>query len=154
MIGWHPINAQLTVGRSSPHWRTLLGRIQKSYPVDKHVVVAIWGIESNYGASPGSRNVLGSLATLAHSGHRRADFGREQFLQALKIIQNGDVTADRMTGSWAGAMGHTQFIPSTYNAHAVDFDGDGRRDIWGTVADALASTANYLKVSGWQSGVP
>ncbi len=100
----------------------------------------------------GERKVIRSLATLAVTDTRRAPFWRNELLAALAILERGDITPDLMTGSWAGAMGHTQFIPSTYNAHAVDFDGDGRRDIWTSPGDALASTANYLKVSGWVSG--
>ena len=91
---------------------------------------------------------------LAWKGERRAAFGKQQLMAALRIIERGDIEPSRMRGSWAGAMGHTQFIPTTYSAHAVDVDRDGRRDIWGTIADALGSTANYLKVSGWQAGIP
>jgi membrane-bound lytic murein transglycosylase B len=132
----------------------VLDRIEAGLRVDRHVLLAIWGIESNYGTAMGSRNVLRSLATLAQNGGRRAAFGRRELIAALQILERGDITPDRMTGSWAGAMGHTQFIPSTYNAHAVDFDGDGKRDIWGSLTDALASTANYLKVSGWRPEEP
>jgi lytic murein transglycosylase len=96
--------------------------------------------------------VIRSLATLACGDPNRAGFWREQLHAALQIVDRGEITPDRMTGSWAGAMGHTQFIPTTYLSHAVDFDGDGRRDMWGSVPDALASTANYLKASGWRSG--
>ncbi|PJI48566.1 MAG: murein transglycosylase [Pseudomonas sp.] len=129
----------------------VLQRIEITYGVDREAVVAIWGMESNFGQQMGSKNVIRSLATLAYEG-RRPDFGRDQLLAALRIIQHGDVPASNMIGSWAGAMGQTQFIPTTYNQYAVDFDGDGRRDIWGSSSDALASTANYLKTSGWQRG--
>jgi membrane-bound lytic murein transglycosylase B len=129
----------------------VLQRIDTSYGVDREAVVAIWGMESNFGQQMGSKNVIRSLATLAYEG-RRPDFGRDQLIAALQIIQHGDVPASNMIGSWAGAMGQTQFIPTTYNQYAVDFDGDGRRDIWGSSPDALASTANYLKTSGWQHG--
>ncbi|MGI9381731.1 MAG: lytic murein transglycosylase [Methyloligellaceae bacterium] len=132
-------------------YRSVLDKIEARYGVDRHVVIAIWGMESNYGSYRGKRYVVRSLATLAHQG-RRQSFGRTQLLAALRILQRGDVTPARMTGSWAGAMGHTQFIPTTYNAHAVDFDGDGKRDIWGNIPDALASTANYLRVSKWRKG--
>ena len=132
----------------------LLGRIEAKYAVDKRVVLAIWGVESNFGAGPGNRHVIRSLATLSVGDARRPEFWRAELLTALAILQRGDITLERMTGSWAGAMGHTQFMPTSYMAYAVDFDGDGRRDIWGSVADALASTANYLKVSGWQPGEP
>ncbi|WP_152220070.1 lytic murein transglycosylase [Pseudomonas sp. SCB32] len=128
-----------------------LQRIDGTYGVDREAVVAIWGMESNFGQQMGSKNVIRSLATLAYEG-RRPDFGRDQLIAALQIIQHGDVPASNMVGSWAGAMGQTQFIPTTYNRHAVDFDGDGRRDIWGSSTDALASTANYLSTSGWQLG--
>lgn len=131
--------------------RALLDRIEKSYGVDRQVVVAIWGLESNYGDFMGTKSVVRSLATLGFEG-RRPDFGRSQLIAALKIIQNGDIQPEEMLGSWAGAMGQTQFIPTTYLAHAVDFDGDGRRDIWHSTADTLASTAQYLNVSGWQTG--
>ncbi|WP_440468179.1 lytic murein transglycosylase [Pseudomonas sp. YH-1] len=129
----------------------VLQRIDTAYGVDREAVVAIWGMESNFGQQMGSKNVIRSLATLAYEG-RRPDFGRDQLIAALRIIQHGDVPAGNMIGSWAGAMGQTQFIPTTYNQYAVDFDGDGRRDIWGSSPDALASTANYLKTSGWQRG--
>lgn len=128
--------------------------IEAKYGVDRHVVAAIWGIESSYGLLTGEHGVIRALGMLAWKGERRAAFGKQQLMAALRIIERGDIAPSRMLGSWAGAMGHTQFIPTTYGNHAVDFDRDGRRDIWGTVADALASTANYLKVSGWRTGVP
>ncbi len=130
-----------------------LDRIERRYGVDRHVLVAIWGMETLYGTLRGKRNVIRSLSTLGYKG-RRAKFGRTQLLAALKILDAGDITLDRMTGSWAGAMGHTQFIPTSYAAYAVDFTGDGRRDIWGTPHDALASTANYLRRNAWVSGRP
>lgn len=130
--------------------RTLEG-LERKYGVDRHAIVAIWGLESGYGRFKGTHNVPRALATLAYAG-RRQDFGNQQLLAALKILQRGDIPVAEMTGSWAGAMGHTQFIPTTYNAYAVDADGDGRRDIWNSVADALGSTAHYLSASGWQSG--
>lgn len=128
-----------------------LQRIDQRYSVDAEAVVAIWGMESNFGSNMGSRNVIRSLATLAYEG-RRPDFAQGELLAALSILQHGDVPARYMIGSWAGAMGQTQFIPSTYNRYAVDFDGDGRRDIWSSPTDALASTANYLHASGWKPG--
>ena len=106
-----------------------LDAIEARYGVEKEVVVAVWGLESAYGTYRGSNDVVRSLATLAHEG-RRGAFFEEQLISALKILQNGDIPARSMTGSWAGAMGHTQFIPTSYLANAVDFDGDGRRDIW------------------------
>ena len=129
----------------------LLASIEARYGVDRHILLAIWGMETSYGAFRGKKNVIRSLATLGFQGSRQK-FGRSQLLAALQILQRGDVTPARMTGSWAGAMGHTQFIPTTYNAYAVDYTGDGRRDIWGSIADALASTGNYLKVSKWRPG--
>jgi peptidoglycan lytic transglycosylase B len=132
---------------------SVLDAIEAVYGVDRNVVLAIWGMESNYGGHLGDKNVIEALATLGYSG-RRQRFGRRQVLAALQILERRDITPELMTGSWAGAMGHTQFIPTTYNAYAVDFDGDGRRDIWQSIADALGSTANYLRVSGWQPGKP
>lgn len=131
--------------------RSLLDAIEKKYGVDRNVVVAIWGLESNFGDFMGSQHVVRSLATLAYEG-RRQTYGRTQLIAALKIIQAGDVGPDGLLGSWAGAMGQTQFIPTTYLAHAVDFDGDGKRNIWTSRPDTLASTAQYLNVSGWETG--
>ncbi len=131
----------------------LLEQLEARYGVDRQALVAIWGMESNFGQNMGSKSVIRSLATLAFEG-RRPQFAHDQLLAALSILQNGDVRPERMIGSWAGAMGQTQFIPSTYNSHAVDFDGDGRRDIWDSTADALASTAHYLQASGWRRGQP
>lgn len=132
----------------------LLNRIEATFGVDKEIVVAIWGLESSYGTFRGDFPLIESLATLAYDG-RRGAFFEGQLLAALKILQNGDVTPAKMTGSWAGAMGHTQFIPTSYLAFAVDFTGDGKRDIWSDdPADALASTAAYLAKSGWQAGQP
>ncbi|KIZ48443.1 murein transglycosylase [Pseudomonas oryzihabitans] len=131
----------------------LLASLEARYGIEPARLMAFWGMESNYGNNMGNKGVIRSLATLAYEG-RRPDFAQDQLIAALGILQHGDVTADRMIGSWAGAMGQTQFIPTTYDQYAVDFDGDGRRDIWGSTADALASTANYLKASGWQDGKP
>ncbi len=130
-----------------------LERIEGRYGVDRHVLAAIWGLETLYGKLRGKRNVIRSLSTLAYKG-RRAKFGRNQLLAALDILKAGDITVERMTGSWAGAMGHTQFIPTSYKAYAVDFTGDGRRDIWDNPRDALASAANYLRGNGWVPGRP
>lgn len=131
-----------------------LAAIERAYGVDRHVVLAIWGVESNFGTSAGTRGVVRSLATLAAGDERRSRFWRAEFIAALRILEQGNITPERMTGSWAGAMGHTQFMPTTYRAHAVDFDKDGRRNIWDSVADGLASTANYLKASGWRAEDP
>ncbi|WP_085718158.1 lytic murein transglycosylase [Pseudomonas sp. B28(2017)] len=131
----------------------ILQSIEQRYGVDREALVAVWGMESNFGQFQGSKSVINSLATLAYEG-RRPGFARAQLIAALQILQQGDIEPEKMLGSWAGAMGQTQFIPTTYNTHAVDFDGDGRRDIWGSSADALASTAHYLQSSGWQKGQP
>ncbi|MFO7854200.1 MAG: lytic murein transglycosylase [Paracoccaceae bacterium] len=133
---------------------SLLARIEARHGVDREVLLAVWGLESAYGFNYGDIPVIESLATLAHEGRRR-DFAEEQLIAALRILQSGDVTPDRMVGSWAGAMGHTQFIPTSLAAYAVDFDGDGRRDLWAPdAADALASTANYLARFGWEQDAP
>lgn len=132
----------------------LLDRIEATYGVPKEVVVAVWGLESSFGANRGDVPVIGALATLAHDG-RRGPFFEAQLIDALRILQSGDVDPDSFTGSWAGAMGHTQFIASSYQSFAVDFNGDGRRDIWSDdPTDALASTAAYLAKSGWTKGQP
>ena len=117
--------------------------------IDRQALVAVWGMESNFGSFQGDKSVIRSLATLAYEGRRPA-FAHEQLLAALRILQHGDVQPSRMRGSWAGAMGQTQFMPTTYNQHAVDFDGDGKRDLWNSSSDALASAAHYLQASGWQ----
>jgi lytic murein transglycosylase len=124
---------------------------EKAYGVDRHIVAAIWGIESNYGTQIGGRSVIRSTATLACIG-RRQDYFREEFLSALEIIARGDVRADRLKGSWAGAFGPTQFMPTSFKRYAVDFDADGRRDVVDSVPDVIASTANNLKKDGWAAG--
>jgi membrane-bound lytic murein transglycosylase B len=131
-----------------------LRAIEQRFGVPGAVALAIWGIESAYGANYGDIPVIESLATLAWEGRRR-DFAEDQLIAALRILQAGDITPARMVGSWAGAMGHTQFIPTSFLAYAVDFTGDGRRDLWsGDALDALASTANYLARFGWTPGQP
>jgi membrane-bound lytic murein transglycosylase B len=131
----------------------LLAAIEARYGVDRRVLLAIWGMESNFGADIGSMKVIRSLATLAYTG-RRKDYGRSQLAAAFRVLKAGAISPARFNGSWAGAMGHTQFIPTSYLASAVDWDGDGKRDIWGNHADALASTANYLKKAGWNDAQP
>lgn len=134
--------------------RTTLDAISARYGVEPQVVTAVWGMESFYGERRGDVPVISALATLAYEG-RRGSFFENQLIAALRILQNGDVAPSGMTGSWAGAMGHTQFIPSSYLAFAVDFGGDGRRDIWSDdPTDALASTAAYFAKSGWRHGQP
>jgi membrane-bound lytic murein transglycosylase B len=130
-----------------------LSAIEQRYGVDRQVLVAIWGMESSFGQFMGDKSVIRSLASLAYEGRRPA-FTHSQLIAALEILQHGDVQTGQLLGSWAGAMGQTQFIPTTYNHYAVDFDGDGRRDIWSSSADALGSAANYLHSSNWQQGQP
>lgn len=130
-----------------------LDAVEQQYGVPKAVLVAFWGLETNYGSTLGSHNIPASLATLAFDG-RRSDFFRSQLLDALRIIDAGHVNAIDMNGSWAGAMGHMQFMPSTFRAYAVDGDGDARIDLWQSVPDALHSGANYLKRAGWRTGEP
>jgi membrane-bound lytic murein transglycosylase B len=132
----------------------VLRQIEAKYGVDKEVVAAVWGLESAYGTYRGKTDIIEALATLAYDG-RRGRFFEAQLIAALKILQSGDVAPRNMTGSWAGAMGHTQFIPTSYLSFAVDFTGDGKRDIWSdNPADALASTAAYLDRHGWVDGQP
>lgn len=133
--------------------RATLSALQDRYGVDAEIIAAIWGVESLYGEKRGQIPVVSATSTLAYDG-RRGAFFEQQLVAALKIVQAGDAGPEHMTGSWAGAMGHTQFIPTTYLAYAVDFTGDGHRDIWSEdPTDALASTANYLARSGWTRGV-
>jgi membrane-bound lytic murein transglycosylase B len=129
-----------------------LANIEKRYGVDSQVVLAVWGIETRYGAKMGDHNVIHALATLAYAAPRRNDFWTSELINALKIVQAGHVAPREMIGSWAGAMGHTQFMPSSWKTYAADYDNDGKRDIWTNVADALASTANYLSEHGWRKG--
>jgi membrane-bound lytic murein transglycosylase B len=125
--------------------------VEKAYGVDRYVLAAIWGIESNYSTQIGDRDVVRSTATLACIG-RRQEYFREQFLSTLEILDRGDIVPEHLKGSWAGAFGPTQFMPTTFKRYAVDFDHDGRRDIVDSVADILASTANLFKGNGWQTG--
>lgn len=134
--------------------RTLLNSVSEQYSIDAQIILAIWGIESNYGATRGDWPVLTALATLAQSGHR-ADFFEDELIAALKIVDAGDIAPAAMLGSWAGAMGHGQFMPSSFQRFAVDNDTDGRRDIWGDdPRDGLASVANYLAEHGWRMSRP
>ncbi|PWL35748.1 MAG: peptidoglycan-binding protein, partial [Marivita sp. XM-24bin2] len=133
--------------------RDILNALESRYGVDGKIICAIWGLESFYGERRGQVPVISATSTLAFDG-RRGRFFEQQLIAALKIIQNGDIPASRMTGSWAGAMGHTQFIPTSYLQFAVDYTGDGRRDIWSDdPSDALASAAAYLQRNGWRRGV-
>ena len=143
---------RIASGRAkSIEWNNALARIEEAYGVPAEILVSIWGIETNYGGFMGGSNVLHALATLAHENYRGAYFRRE-LMTALEIVRDGHVRSDRMVGSWAGAMGQTQFMPSSFVNYAVDFEGDGRADIWSSVPDALASSANYLSKSGWRHG--
>lgn len=126
----------------------LFREVERRYGVQPRFLAAFWGLESNYGSAPGDYPVIDALVTLAYDT-RRGDFFRTQLLDALRILDQGDIAYDRMKGSWAGAMGHVQFIPSTFAHYAVDEDGDGRRDIWDSLPDALASAANFLSQIGW-----
>lgn len=132
----------------------VLRQVEKTYGVDRHVVVAVWGVETDYGQTVGEFFLPHALANLACQGGRRADFWRGEMIASLSLVQGGDLELDELVGSWAGAFGQTQFIPSTYKRLAVDFDGDGRRDLVRSVPDALGSTANYLRKSGWKPGEP
>jgi len=128
-----------------------LKKVSKQYGIPQGVIVALWGIESSFGTSPGSYRILDSLASLAYEG-RRASFFRKELIEALKIVQEDHIAPAELEGSWAGAMGQCQFMPSTYRHYAVDFDGDGRRDIWDETGDVLASIARYLQSEGWNAG--
>ena len=130
-------------------YSTLLARIEREFKVQRRFVVAIWGMETRYGRITGREPIFPALATLAWEP-RRAEYFRNELFDALTMVQRGHIEAKAMTGSWAGAMGQTQFMPSSYLKYAVDFDKDGRRDIWKSVPDALASIANYLKGFDWQ----
>ena len=133
--------------------RVVLNRVEQTYGVPAETVVAVWGVESNYGDISGKYPLLQALGTLSCEGRRQSYF-RGEFFATMRILQRGDLTQDQLYGSWAGAFGHTQFMPSTYERLAVDFDGDGRRDLVSSTTDALASTANFLKRAGWQTGMP
>jgi lytic murein transglycosylase len=134
-------------------WRRPLTLAQRRYGVDRHVIVAVWGVETDYGRVMGRRSLIRSLATLSCAGPRQRYF-RGELMATLQIVQSGDIRAETLRGSWAGAFGHAQFMPSTFRRAAVDLDGDGRRDIVDSIPDALGSIANYLKDAGWVSGQP
>ena len=133
--------------------REVLNRVAATYGVPAEMVVAVWGVESNFGDISGKYPLLQALGTLSCEGRRQSYF-RGEFFTTIKLLQRGDVREEHLKGSWAGAFGHTQFMPSTYDELAVDFDGDGRRDLVSSIPDALASTANFLSKRGWQSGQP
>ncbi|WP_183845189.1 MULTISPECIES: lytic murein transglycosylase [unclassified Rhizobium] len=151
----NPYTVKIGREMAAKHARTL-DAIERRFGVDKTILLAIWSMESNYGAILDKDDRLHyvprALATLAYADPSRAKFAKKQLVAALKILQNGDVPAREMTGSWAGAMGHTQFIPTSYLLYAVDADGNGHRDIWNSVPDALATSANLLMKNGWDTG--
>ncbi len=136
------------------HWAKWLGVAEHKYGVPASVIAAVWGIESNFGKNFGTRPILQSLASLACSPSQRPDYYRREFIAAMQIVGAGDADPANFVGSWAGAFGHTQFMPTTFLRLAVDLDGDGRRDVINSVPDALGSTANYLHHSGWIPGLP
>jgi lytic murein transglycosylase len=145
-------DARIENGRALlARYRPTFDAVEKAYGVDRHIIAAIWGVESNYGTAVGERSVVRSTATLACIG-RRQDFFREEFLSAIEILARGDLRAEQLKGSWAGAFGPTQFMPTSFKRFAVDFDGDGRRDVVDSIPDLVASTANNLKKDGWVSG--
>lgn len=156
---WDYVNGAVTrqrIGRGRTLARELaptLAEIERRFGADRHVVLAIWGVETSFGSFTGNKNVFRSLATLVYKGIR-ADFFRNELMTALQILQEGHVSASQMTGSWAGAMGHTQFMPSSFTKWAADYNGDRHKDIWNNIPDALASTANYLTQHGWRRGLP
>ncbi|EJF82075.1 lytic murein transglycosylase [Bartonella doshiae] len=139
-------------------WKKWLVQIEKRFGVDYNILLAIWSIESNYGKVLANkavmRDTIRSLATLAYADPKRAKYAHTQLIAVMKILQNGEIKRSQLTGSWAGALGHTQFIPSSYLTYAIDMDGDGRRDIWTSIPDALATAANLLHMNGWQSNLP
>jgi membrane-bound lytic murein transglycosylase B len=132
-------------------WKEVLEKVEHKYGVDPYVVLGVWGLETNFGGFVGDKYVIRALATLAYARYR-GDYFKKELISALQILEAGHVGAKDMQGSWAGAMGQTQFMPSSFSRYAVDFDGDGHKDIWTNVPDALASTANYLKKHGWIAG--
>ncbi|WP_337995583.1 lytic murein transglycosylase [Oleispirillum naphthae] len=146
-----PMSRVLKGRRMLAENKALLERIAGKYGVQPRFLVAFWGVETDFGRVTGGFPVIPALATLAHDG-RRSSFFRNELMNALKIIDEGNVTPERMVGSWAGAMGQCQFMPSSFVRFAVDEDGDGRKDLWASKADVFASAANYLKRSGWKGG--
>lgn len=146
--------SRITMGlRKSAQWAPTLRAVEDKYGVDQGILVSIWGIESSFGDGEQRWDVFRSVATLAHAGFQKPLF-RDELVSALKILQDGHILRREFVGSWAGAMGQPQFLPSSYLKYAVDFDGDGKADIWRSVPDVLASIANYLQKTGWQPHVP
>lgn len=143
---------RIAIGRAKREQLAFLPQIEARYGVPRDILLAVWAMESAFGKLQGDFDVVRSMASLAYDGRRRA-WAEGELIAALKIIESGEDTREQLKGSWAGAMGQTQFLPSSYRATAVDFDGDGRRDIWGSDADSLASAANLLVKGGWKPGV-
>jgi lytic murein transglycosylase len=156
---WDYINGSVSAQRlqrgreMAAEWSRTLAAVEKTYGVPRSVVLGVWGMETNFGSFTGSIYVVRALATLAYTGYR-GDFFKEELLIALRILEEDHIDRDKMLGSWAGAMGQTQFMPSSFMKYAVDGNRDGRRDIWSSVPDAMASTANYLHRQGWRPGLP
>lgn len=156
---WDYVNGAISAQRlergrqMAAEWSKTLAAVERTYGVPRSVVLGVWGMETNFGSFTGSIYAVRALATLAYTGYR-GEFFRDELLTALQILEAEHIDRDKMLGSWAGAMGHTQFMPSSYMKFAVDGNRDGVRDIWGSVPDALASTANYLRQHGWKPGLP
>ncbi|MCF3935794.1 lytic murein transglycosylase [Acuticoccus sp. M5D2P5] len=138
--------------RKYREYQSTLQSVSQRFKVDPQVILAIWGMETSYGSYMGDHNAVRAAATLACSSGRREDFWTQQFVTAIKIAQDGHISINDMESSWGAAMGHTQFIPTSWQAYAADHDGDGKRDIWNSIPDAFASTANYLAKHGWNYG--
>lgn len=144
---------RIQTGRQmASRYSSVLDQIESRFGVSRFVVLSVWGMETNFGGYMGSHNVIRALATLAYQAPRRRDFWKTELITALRIVQAGHVRLEDMEGSWAGAMGHTQFMPTSWAKYSADYDGDGRNDIWTNIPDALASTANYLSSHGWRPG--
>ena len=156
---WDYVNGAVTASRVSngrakaQQWADTIAAVESRYGVDRQAFLGIWGMETSYGSFFGGHSVVRALASLAFVRYRD-DFFRKELIIALQILEQGHIELAHMKGSWAGAMGHTQFMPSSFMKYAVDYDRDGHKDIWDTIPDALASTANYLKEHGWQKGLP
>ncbi|MCA0405791.1 MAG: lytic murein transglycosylase [Proteobacteria bacterium] len=147
-------SARLSRGQAAAsQYASELASAERKYGVERSVILGIWGMETNFGSFSGSKDVIRSLATLAYVRYRD-DFFRDELLAALQILEDGHIERSQMKGSWAGAMGQTQFMPTSFIKYAADGDGDGAKDIWTSYPDAIASTANYLKQHGWQAGLP
>ncbi|MGL4496663.1 MAG: lytic murein transglycosylase [Beijerinckiaceae bacterium] len=156
---WGYLRSAVSAGRiekgraMAAQYADTLARVESQYGVPKEIILAVWGMETNYGAGFGNTYIIRALATLAYASQRR-EFYTTELIGALRILEEGHISRDNFRGSWAGAMGHTQFMPTSFLKYAVDYNGDGRKDIWRSIPDALASTGNYLAQHGWQRGTP